>query len=79
MRYLVWAWRIVLFLLFMGFALKNTEVVALRYYFGAEWRAPLTLLLLVFFGTGVGIGIISCLATIFKLRREITLLKTKKP
>jgi hypothetical protein len=59
MRYLSWITRLVLFLLLLGFALKNTEPVALRYFLGQEWRAPLSLVLLLFFGAA------------WRLRREL--------
>ena len=29
------------FLLLLGFAIKNTDDVALKYFLGAEWHAPL--------------------------------------
>lgn len=70
MRYLSWFLRIVLFLLLFGFAVKNTETVTLRYYFGLEWQAPLVLVALVFFGVGAAIGIMACLVSGLKKRRR---------
>ena len=49
MRYLRWILRILLFLVLLGFAIKNTDPVVVRYFLGWEWHAPLTLVLLVFF------------------------------
>lgn len=79
MHYLIWFVRIVLFLLLLGFAVKNADTVRLRYFFGYEWQAPLMLILLIFFTLGVAIGVLACLGKIFRQRREITALKKKHP
>lgn len=71
MQYLTWFVRIVLFLLFLGFAVKNVDTVRLQYFFGYEWQAPLVMILLLFFTLGVAIGVLSCLGKIFRQRREI--------
>ncbi|WON74548.1 LapA family protein [Nitrosospira sp. Is2] len=71
MRYLMWFLRIALFLLLLGFTVKNTETVTLRYYFGYEWQAPLILIVLLSFALGLAIGVMSCLGKIFRQKREI--------
>ena len=48
MRYLVWLLRIVLFLILLGFAVKNDQPVVLRYFLGYEWQASLVVILLLF-------------------------------
>jgi len=78
MRYLIWSLRIALFLLLLGFAVKNADTVTLRYFFGYEWQAPLVLILLVFLALGVAIGVLSCLGKLFRQRREIAALKKKQ-
>jgi lipopolysaccharide assembly protein A len=75
MRYLSWAFRILLFVLLFGFALKNSDPVTVRYYFGAHWEASLALVALVFFVAGVVAGILACFAHIYRLRREILQLR----
>ena len=60
-----------LFLLLLGFALKNTEPVALRYLLGYEWRAPLSLILLLFFGAGAALGVAAVFGVAWRLRREL--------
>ena len=77
MRYVLWLLRIVLFLLLLGFAVKNSETVTLHYYLGYEWQAPLVLVILVFFAFGAAIGVVACLTFVFKQRREISKLKTE--
>jgi uncharacterized integral membrane protein len=49
MRYVGWVVKAVLFLLLLGFAVKNTDLTVVRYYLGIEWRAPLVFVLLVTF------------------------------
>ena len=48
MRYLVWLLRAVMFLVLLGFAVKNDQPVVLRYFFGYEWQASLVVILLLF-------------------------------
>lgn len=75
MRYLAWFFRILVFLLLLGFAVKNTDTASVRYFYGYEWQAPLVLVLLVFFGAGIAVGVAACLGAIFRQRREISRLK----
>ncbi|MDH4285261.1 MAG: LapA family protein [Gallionellaceae bacterium] len=75
MRFLNWLLRIAVFIALLGFALKNNQPVALRYFFGYEWHTSLVLALLLFFAAGVGIGILAVLGSIFRQRREIAALK----
>jgi lipopolysaccharide assembly protein A len=72
MKALTWILRGLLFGLLFLFALKNHETVALRFYFGLEWNAPLVLLLLIFFAAGMVLGVIACLPRMFRLRRAQT-------
>lgn len=77
MRYLLWILKFTLFALVLAFALKNTEPVAVRYYFGGEWQSPLIFVLLVAFCAGVAVGLAAALSTLVRQRREIALLKGK--
>ena len=77
MRYLIWFLRILLFLLLLGFTVRNIETVTLHYYFGYEWNAPLVLIILLCFALGVAIGVGSCLGKIFRQRREINIYRKK--
>ena len=71
MRILWLLLKIVLFLLLLGFAFKNTDSVVVHYFPGAEWQAPLVLVLLVFFGIGIAAGVMASLGIIVRQRREI--------
>lgn len=75
MRYLSWCFRLLLFVLLFGFALKNSDPVIVRFYLGAHWEASLALVVLVFFGIGVAAGVIACFAYIYRQRREILQLR----
>ncbi len=75
MRYLTWLIRAVLFIVLLGFAVKNDQPVVLRYFFGYEWQASLVVVLLLFFAAGVGVGILAVLGNVFRQRREIAVLK----
>jgi putative membrane protein len=55
MRYLMWFLRIALFLVLLGFTVKNAETVTVHYYFGYQWQAPLILIILLFFDLGLAI------------------------
>lgn len=66
---------VVLFLLLLGFAVKNSDSVALRYFLGLEWHAPLVLVLLIFFTAGAALGIAASLFIMVRQRRQILALK----
>ncbi len=75
MRYVLWLLRIVLFLLLLGFAVKNSDPVTVHYYFGAEWRAPLVFVLLLSLCAGAALGILAVLGKVFSQRRQLAELK----
>jgi len=72
MRVLAWAFRVVLFIAALGFALSNTGVTELR-FFGIDlvWRAPLVIFLLAFFAAGVAMGLLGVVPTLYRQRREL--------
>ncbi|HEX6828321.1 MAG TPA: LapA family protein [Burkholderiales bacterium] len=75
LRWGTWALRLLLFLLVLGFALKNSDTVTVRYYLGYEWQASLVLVLLAFFGVGIALGLLACLPALFRQRRRIARLE----
>ena len=72
MRYLNWFLRIVIFLLLLGFALKNDQPVTLRYFFGYEWHTSLVVVLLCFFTVGVVVGLLAMTGVLFRRGRELS-------
>lgn len=70
MKFLTRIVGIILFILFFGFALKNTQEAALHFFLGYEIRAPLVLLLLGFFAGGAILGVLAMMPTVFRYRRN---------
>jgi uncharacterized integral membrane protein len=66
----------VLFVLFFGFALKNTQEVDLHLFLHYDLRGPLVLMLLGFFVAGAALGVLALTPTVFRHRRETSKHKT---
>lgn len=77
MRALIWLFRLFLFLVLFGFAVKNDEVVVLRFFFGGQWQMPLVLVILLFVVIGALIGVTATVATLYRQHREIGYLRGK--
>jgi uncharacterized integral membrane protein len=75
MRFVLWTLKLALFLVVLSFAVKNTDIVAVRYYLGYQWQAPLVLVLLAFLCLGILIGIVSSLSHMLRQRRTIVALR----
>ncbi|MEI7456435.1 MAG: LapA family protein [Nitrosomonadales bacterium] len=75
MRYISWLLQIFLFIVLLGFALKNSQPVTLHYFFGYEWQSTLVIALLLFFTVGAALGILATLGIWFRQRRELLRLK----
>jgi uncharacterized integral membrane protein len=71
MQTFVWIFRLLVLLAIVWFAVKNGESVVLRGYLDHEWKAPLSLVLLLAFIGGVLIGLLAALPTLFRQRREL--------
>lgn len=75
MRYLNWVLRAVLFIVLLGFAVKNDQPVTLRYFFDYEWQSSMVVVLLIFFAAGAAVGVLAMLTNVLQQRREIARLK----
>jgi len=62
----------ILFIVFFGFALKNTQESAIKFFWDYEIRGPLILLLLGFFAAGAALGVLAMTPMAFRHRRELT-------
>lgn len=71
MRYLNAVLGFLIFLLALGFALKNAEPITLHYYLGIAWRAPLSLTLLIAFVAGIVAGLAACFSLLISQRKRI--------
>jgi len=75
MKYLAWVLKLALFVVVLMFAVRNTDMVTVHFYFGGEWQAPLIFALLVAFCGGAAIGLGAGLGQIVRQRREIGILQ----
>lgn len=66
MQTLKWLFRIALFIVLFGIALHNTGEVTFNFYLGYQWRAPLILLLLVFFVAGAVLSLLAGLPKVIR-------------
>lgn len=72
-RCLVWALRIMLFILLLGFAIKNDNVIDVHFFLHTVWQVPLILIMLTFFALGVILGgSVSIIPLLKQLRKERT-------
>lgn len=69
-RYLGLALKLLVFLLVLGFALKNSHTVTFNAYLGQVWQAPLIIMLGLAFLLGALTGVLAVLPNLFRLRRE---------
>ena len=75
MRFITGFFQLCIFIVLLGFALKNAQPVTVYYFFGYEWQSTLVIVMLLFFSVGVGLGILATLGIWFRQRREISRLK----
>ena len=57
MKVFVWLLRVALFIVLLGFAVKNSSMVTLHFFFDAAWPLPLVAVMLIFFATGAAAGL----------------------
>ena len=72
MKIIVRLFAMLLFAIFFGFALKNTDEVILHLFWNAQTKSPLILLLLAFFVAGAVLGVLAMSGTVLRNRRELT-------
>ncbi len=77
MKVLVWLVRGILFVVLLGLAVKNSELVDLRFYLDSTWQAPLSVVILVAFATGVVVGFTSTVTARLRQGRELRRLRKR--
>jgi lipopolysaccharide assembly protein A len=75
MQTAVWILRLVIVLVLVWFADKNSDPVKLRGFLDQSWQAPLAFVLLIVFVCGMVIGLLAWVPTVVRQRREIGRLK----
>ncbi len=78
MKIFVWAFRILLFVLFFGFALLNTGRAHIDFLIG-EWNAPMALIVLLFFGAGTLFGVLVVMPIVVRDKRELRRARNEPP
>ena len=73
MRVLVWLLRAFVFFALFAFALNNQQEAAVRWFFGAQWRAPMVIVVLAAFAAGCVFGVLAMLPSWWKHRRAARL------
>ena len=58
MKYLMWLLKAAIFFTLFAFALNNQQTVAVHFFFGTLWQAPLVLVVLATFACGLSMGIL---------------------
>ena len=57
MKYLTWLLKAAIFFTLFAFALNNQQTVAVHFFFGTMWQAPLVLVVLATFACGLMLGV----------------------
>ncbi len=77
MKLLIWLLRAALFVILLGFAVKNSSIVELHFFFGTAWPLPLVAVMLIFFSAGAAVGLSAALGVFLRQRRELARLRNE--
>ena len=69
MRVLHWLFRAFIFFTLFAFALNNEQAVVVHWFFGAQWTAPMVIVVLVAFACGAALGVMAMVPAWWKHRR----------
>ena len=69
MKYLMWLLKAAIFFTLFAFALNNQQVVAVYFFFGTLWKAPLVLVVLAAFTCGLSLGVLVMVPRWWKKRK----------
>ena len=69
MRVIVWLFRAFIFFTLFAFALNNQQTTTVRWFFGAEWHAPLVIVVLVASAGGCAFGVLAMVPAWWRHRR----------
>ncbi|MDP1955819.1 MAG: LapA family protein [Polaromonas sp.] len=73
MKYLMWLLKAAIFFTLFAFALNNQQTVSVYFFFGTVWQAPLVLVVLVAFASGLALGVLMMMPRWWKTRRAARL------
>lgn len=69
MRAILWLFRAFIFFTLFAFALNNEQPVVLHWFFGAQWTAPMVIVVLAAFAGGAAIGVLAMVPSWWHHRR----------
>jgi putative membrane protein len=75
MKYLLWLLKAAIFFTLFAFALNNQHDATVHFFFGAQWRAPLVLVVLAAFAGGVVVGALGMLPGWWRHRKAASALQ----
>ena len=70
-RLLKWILKAAIFFALFAFALNNQQDATVHLLFGRQWRAPMTLIVLVAFALGMVVGVLGMLPGWWSRRRAV--------
>ena len=76
MKYLTWLLKAAIFFTLFAFARNNQQNSDVNFFFGTVWRAPMVLVVLVAFASGLALGIVVMLPSWWKRRHPGSLSAT---
>ena len=71
MRFVNWLLRAFIFFVLFAFALNNQQIVTVNWFFGAQWQAPMVIVVLVVFASGCVLGVLAMLPGWWRHRKTV--------
>lgn len=71
--------RALVFIVLLGFAIKNDGLVTVQGYFGTQWQLPLVVVMLVFFALGLIAGAMVFVGRSVSRNKELQQLRATPP
>ena len=78
MKYLMWLLKAAIFFTLFAFALNNQQAVAVYFFFGTLWKAPLVLVVLAAFSCGLALGVLVMMPRWWKRRNKAQITSTAR-
>jgi putative membrane protein len=78
MAFARWTVGITIFAALLLLSLQNSDLVTLRFYQWFSWQAPLVIVLLLAFATGVVAGLLAGLLRVARLKRQLARLRKEQ-
>ena len=75
----MWLLKAAIFFTLFAFALNNQQIVAVYFFFGTLWKAPLVLVVLAAFGAGMAVGVLVMMPRWWKKRKTTITHSTVSP